>query len=362
MRMANILFVTMDGGGNVPPMLGVATATAGQGHRVHVAGHAQLRGEVERAGLRFQPYQSARAWDSTREQSALQWLPMLNDVNIGADIRRLCAADRPDAAVVDCMLLPALRAVQEAGIPHAVFTHTFRGYMNGPHRFGAGTAARLYGYRVARMWNSADLNIVTTVRWLDPESQRSQPGNVRWVGAVVTTPGPPQRDDPPLVLVTMSTNGFRGQRGTVERIINALATLPVRAVVTTGGVLDPLTLPTVHNVDVVGYIDHGELMPKCSLLIGHGGHSTTFRALAHDLPILVMPASLLSDQRMIGRSIEAAGAGLTIRRSASTDSIRSAVTSLLTEPAWRDAAARIGEEVRASDAACDAARLIAGLT
>jgi UDP:flavonoid glycosyltransferase YjiC (YdhE family) len=360
--MKDILFVTMDGGGNVPPMLGVAAALADQGHRVRLVGHACLRGQVERAGLTFQAYQGVKAWDSTREQSALRWAPMLNDAAIGAEVRRLCAHDTPDAAVVDCMLLPAIRAVQEADIPHAVFTHTFRGYMNGLHRFGAGTAARLYGYRITRLWNSADLNIVTTVRSLDPAARRMQPANLRWVGAVVARPEPPRRGEPPLVLVSTSTNGFRGQRRTVGRIINALATLPLRAIVTTGGVLNPATVPGASNVDVVGYVDHGELMPMCSLLIGHGGHSSTLRALAHDLPTLVIPASPLSDQRMIGRSIAAAGAGLTVGRSASTNSIRDAVNSLLSEAKWRNAAARIGEEVRATDAAGEAARLITGLT
>ena len=362
MKMADIVFVTMDGGGNVPPMLEVAAAVANQGHGVRVAGHARLRGEVERAGLPFRGYANAWDWDSTREQSALHWVPMFNDRHIGEDVRRMCALDKPDAAVVDCMLLPALRAVRDAGIPHAVFTHTFRGYVNGLHRLGAGTASRLYGYRITTMWNSADLNIVATLSRLDPASRRPQPDNLRWVGPIIAAPGSPQRDDPPLVLVSMSTNGFRGQRRTVERVINALAALPVRAVVTTGGVLNPNDLPKAANVDVVGYVDHGELMPRCSLVVGHGGHSSSFRALAHDLPLLVIPASPLSDQRMIGASIAAAGAGLTLRRTASTEAIRRAITSLLTTPEYRSAATRIGTEVRAIDAADQAARLIIGLT
>ena len=360
--MADILFVTMDGGGNVPPMLEVAAAVANQGHRVRVAGHARLRDEVERAGLPFHGYANAREWDSTREQSPLHWVPMFNDRHIGEDVRRMCALDRPDAAVVDCMLLPALRAVQEARIPHAVFTHTFRGFVNGLHRLGAGTASRLYGYRVTTMWNSADLNIVATLPRLDPASRRPRPDNLRWVGPIIAAPGSPQREDWPLVLVSMSTNGFRGQRRTVERVINALASLPVRAVVTTGGVLNPNDLPKAANVDVVGYVDHGELMPRCSLVVGHGGHSSSFRALAHDLPLLVIPASPLSDQRMIGASIAAAGAGLTLRRTASTEVIRRAITSLLTAPEYRSAATRIGAVVRASDAADQAACLIIALT
>lgn len=359
--MADVLFVTMDGGGNVPPMLGVAGALAAPGHRVRVVGHERLRAEVERTGLPFHAYDRARDWDSTREQSALKWVPMFNDAHIGAEVRQMCALDRPDVAVVDCMLLPALRAVQDANIPNVVFTHTFRGYMNGLHRIGAGTAARLYGYRISRMWDSADLNVVASVRGLDPGSRRRPPDNVRWVGPVVDSHAPHRSDGLPLVLVSMSTNGFRGQRRTVSRVINALSTLPLRAIVTTGGVLDPDSLPKARNVDVVGYVDHGELMPKCSLLIGHGGHSSTFRALAHDMPTLVIPASPLSDQRMIGTAISAAGAGMTLSRSASTTSIRRAVDILLTEPGWRDAAARIGADIRATDAAGEAAELITGL-
>lgn len=60
--MADVLFVTMDGGGNVPPMLGVAAAVAARGHRVRVLGHERLRVEVERAGLPFLAYVTAREW------------------------------------------------------------------------------------------------------------------------------------------------------------------------------------------------------------------------------------------------------------------------------------------------------------
>ncbi len=116
---------------------------------------------------------------------------MLNDAHIAEEIRQLCATERPSVAVVDCMLLPALSAVQESGIPHAVLSHTFRGYLNGMHRLGVGSAARLYGYRISELWNAADLNLVTTVAWLDPESRRPQPDNVRWIGAAVPGGEPP---------------------------------------------------------------------------------------------------------------------------------------------------------------------------
>lgn len=360
--MADILFVTMDGGGNVPPLLAVAAAVSARGHRVRVAGHECLSGEVGRAGLRFEAYRGVRPWDSTREQSPLRWVPMFNDRHIADEVERLCRESRPAVAVADCMLLPALAALQKNNIRHAVFTHTFRGYMNRMHRYGAGTAARLYGYRIAKLWNAADVNIVATVPRLDPDSRRRQPGNVRWVGAVVSgSPAQPE-PGPPLVLVSMSTNGFRGQRRTLSRIMEALAALPVRAIVTTGGVIDPADLPVLPDIDVVGYVDHAEVMPQCSLLIGHGGHATTLRALAHDIPVLVIPASMMADQRLIGNAVAHAGAGLVLSRSATTATLTDNITRLVTESRWRTAAAGIGQELRSADAASTAADLIEGLS
>lgn len=275
---ADVLFVTMDGGGNVPPMLAVASAVVAAGHRVRVTGHARLADEVTGAGLSFSPYRGARPWDSTREQSPLKWVPMFNDRNIADEVERLCAERRPDVAVVDCMLLPALQTLQRNNIRNVVFSHTIRGYLNRMHRYGAGTAALLYGYRIGKLWNAADLNIVTTLERLDPDSRRRQPSNVRWVGAVVSGRPALPSTDRPLVLVSMSTNGFRGQRRTLARVIAALADLPVHAVVTTGGVIDPAELPTAPHIEVVGYVDHGSLMTQCAVLVGHGGHATTVRA------------------------------------------------------------------------------------
>lgn len=357
---AEFLFVTMDGGGNVPPLLRIAAAVSERGHHVSVLGHARLSDTVRAAGLPFEPYQTARQWDPIAEQSALRWVPMFNDADIATEVSRRCAANRPDVAVIDCMLLPAIKSVQRAGITNAVFTHTIRGYINGLHRLGAGTAARLYGHSAKRLWNSSDVNIVTTVRRLDPGARGRQPPNIEWVGPVVD--GHSSRpSDPPLVLVSLSTNGFRGQRHTLERVIAALARLPVRAIVTTGGVIDPRDLPSAPNIEVIGYADHAEILPHCSLLIGHGGHATTFRALAHDVPVLFLPSSALSDQWMIALAISRAGAGRVLPRFAGPRAIRTAIDTLLADPHLHAAATRIGSEIRQSDAAARATDLLIAL-
>jgi UDP:flavonoid glycosyltransferase YjiC (YdhE family) len=57
------------------------------------------------------------------------------------------------------------------------------------------------------------------------------------------------------------------------------------------------------------------------------------------------------DQPMIGRAVAAAGAGLTLPKTAPADGIRDAVQRLLTEPAFAQVAGRIGARLREQDGA-----------
>lgn len=359
--MADLLYVTADMGGNVQPMLGVAAATAALGHRVRVIGHEQLREEITAAGLDFVPYTTVRQWDSTKTQIPIAWVPMLNDSAMADDVRTECERRRPDVAIVDCLLFPAQDAVAKLGIPRVVLTHTIREYVDRTRKvryFGASVPANLYGYRPARLWDSADLNLVTTLRDLDPARDRPQPANLEWTGPVLPPAVDAVPQNPPHMLVSLSTNGFPGQRGTLKRIIQALAHLPVQATVTTAGVFDQETFDAPDTVTVTGYADHSALLARSSLLIGHGGHSTTFRALSHGIPVLVLPASSFLDQRMIGVSLRDAGVGNVLRRSASSSTIAEATQELLSDNGLAGRVRELGARIRATDGASQAASRI----
>ncbi|MDL9938242.1 glycosyltransferase [Gordonia sp. ABSL1-1] len=359
--MPELLFVTADAGGNVQPMVDIARASRSRGAAVRVIGHEQLRKQVERGGLEFVPYVSTKPWDSVKEQSPLWWPRMLNDRGIGRDVAVACADRRPDAVVVDCFLNPAHAVVHDLGIPLVVLTHTVREYIYRTTKFrylGAATPAYLYGYQPNRLWDSADLNIVTAERELDPARGRRQPTNLEWVGAVLPPAVEAVAEPSPHVLVSLSTNGFPGQDKILRRIIAALGTLDVRATVTTGDVYDPADFDAPDNVTVTGFADHGELMRSTSLLIGHGGHSTTFRALAHGIPVIVMPANPLLDQRMIGVALRDAGLGQVLWSSARPATIAKAATTLLTDGALRTRVAEFGARLRAGDAAATSAARI----
>jgi UDP:flavonoid glycosyltransferase YjiC (YdhE family) len=353
--MASILAVTWDGGGNVAPMLGIAEELCRRGHRVRVLGHPNQRDTLTGAGWEFVSYQRARPWSSGEPATGIRFLckflfGVFTDPGIGHDVRAELAREPVDLALVDSMTLAALRATEEAGVPTAVLMHSFHRYHTHAWARGPiGAVAALRGMRPGRLWDSADRVLVATDRDLDPINEHRLPANVRHTGVVQT---PPRLADPggkPVVLVSLSTIYFDGQAAALQAILDALTGLPIRVIVTTGAV-PPQQLTPPPGIEVHQHIPHDDIMPSASLVIGHGGHATTMRALAHDLPLLILPMHPLLDQPMIGKAVAAAGAGRVLPKTANPDQIRAAVCALLENGPHR-AAATIGRRVRAQNGA-----------
>ncbi|WP_285648255.1 nucleotide disphospho-sugar-binding domain-containing protein [Actinomycetospora sp. NBRC 106375] len=356
--MARVLAVTWDGGGNVPPLLGVATQLVRRGHEVRVLGHAGQRDDVEAAGLAFVAYRHARPWAATDPLSgprhALAYVALFSDRGPGRDV----AAEVGDVDLVlaDAMSLAALQAAQRAGVPTVVLVHLFRRYLTAVWARGPmGLAAAVRGMRPTRLWDAARRVLVASDPVLDPGAPGSLSGNVRYVGPV----GPPVRPaavrSEPLVLVSLSTIFYPGQEDLLARLLEALAPLPLRVVVTTGPAVDPDALDAPSNAEIVRYRPHGELMPQASLVVSHGGHSTAMLALAHDLPVLVLPLHPQLDHPLVGAAIADAGAGRVLPAASDPPAIRDAVRELVADGPHRGAAAAIGARLRARDGAAVAA-------
>ena len=79
------------------------------------------------------------------------------------------------------------------------------------------------------------------------------------------------------------------------------------------------------------------------------------QALAHDLPMVLMPMHPMLDQPMVARSVEAAGAGRVVRKKADADDLAPVIAELLADGPHRAAAARLGAEIRAMPGAANAA-------
>jgi UDP:flavonoid glycosyltransferase YjiC (YdhE family) len=212
-------------------------------------------------------------------------------------------------------------------------------------------------------WDSAELSLAATLPSLDPAGQGRLPANLRFTGPTIDPPATHDLEShEPAVLVSLSTCMFPGMPAALQRILDATADLEARVVVTTGPAIDPSTLRAAANQEVHRFVPHDELMPQVSLLVGHGGHATTMRALAHDLPVVVMPMHPLLDQPMVGRSVARAGAGELVRKRARPAHLRRVITRLLAHGPHRQAAAVLGAEIRRLEGTRSAADLIEALT
>jgi UDP:flavonoid glycosyltransferase YjiC (YdhE family) len=351
--MAEILFVTWDGGGNVPPALGIAAELKSRGHGVRVLGHARQQPSLEAAGFEVAPTRHAREFSALDNNSPLALVAAFGDRGLGRDVLE-ALADRPaDVVVVDCLLFGVMAELRDADMSYVVLEHLYDAYLRGGWMKGPmGLGMRLKRLQPTRSLAEARLRLVASLPSLDPSGAGPSP-DLTYVGPVV--PFSARVEGDPMVLVSLSTYRFPRMGECLQTILDACAGLDARIVVTTGPVVDPAELRAPANAEVHRFVPHAELMPRASLVVGHGGHGTTMQALAHDLPIVLMPMHPMLDQPMVARSVAAAGAGRVVRKKATADELAPVIAELLAEGPHRAAAARLGAEIRSMSGATNAA-------
>jgi UDP:flavonoid glycosyltransferase YjiC (YdhE family) len=360
--MSDVLFVTWDGGGNLPPALGIARELLRRGDVPRFLGHSTQRAAVESAGIAFESFSRGRPWDSSKPRStpaALMGLTgIFTDKGIAQDAVESAARQRTDVVVVDCLLFRALKAVTAAGLTTVSLVHTFQHYLDRSTARGpVAILSTLRGVRPKAAWAAADLRLVCALPQLDRAPSESCAEKTVQIGPVWQGDPAPAAAvaGRPRVLVSMSTCWFPGQLETLQTVLDAVGSLPVDVVVTTGPATDPARLRPAVNTEVRAYVDHAELMPRMSMVVGHGGHSTAMRALSYDLPLLILPMHPLLDQAMVGEAIAGFGAGRVLARKSSSADIATAITELVEDGPHRLAAARLGAAIRERDGAVAAA-------
>ncbi|MBM7504347.1 glycosyltransferase [Agromyces aurantiacus] len=371
--MARFLSVLPLAGGNVPPTLLILRELESRGHRVRILGHAALRPEIERAGLdagRLEPFDHARPWNPRAAEpgvrSMLAWLPLASDRGIARDLEAAIGRERPDALLIDCMVPGSLDAAHHSGIPTALLLHTLLGYWEDQWsaRAPMGLWLRVAGAHPLRGDRTPRTLILTTDPELDPPGEGRIPRDrIAQVGPIIPDASPRDLEGVGAgrVLVAFSTIGYPGQVDVLARVMRALADEGVEALVTTGPAVDPARLPAMPGIDVRAWGDHGELLRSARLLVGHGGHGTTMRALAAGVPVLVVPMTRHADHHLVARAVERAGLGAQVAKDAAPDRLRDAIRRVLADPEMTVRTRAWADRRHGSSGAQRAAELLEGL-
>lgn len=363
--MSKILWACWDGGGNLPPSLGIGRALRDRGHAVVFTGRPEMVGRVRAAGLATRELTQAYAL-----LDRFSWHPLarvfgyLGSPAVGEEIISVVREEAPDAVVIDAMFGAALDVAPQFNTPTAVVVHTFvrrmyDAWKGNLTRQSDGRAQSGFAKLppIEELWGARDLVHANTLAVLDGAAttplanlRHGAPVLLEETRAVAPQLPWPANDTRPLVLLSFSTVHEQRSPLMLQRALDALGTLPVRIVATTGDIVDSADLTPPPNAALLRYASHDALLPHVAMILTHGGHGTAMRALRHGVPMVLTPA-LADDQPFVGAAVQEWGAGRALPKEPAVDDIVAAVRAVLDGPGYRDAAKRLAPLLAGVDGA-----------
>jgi UDP:flavonoid glycosyltransferase YjiC (YdhE family) len=311
--------------------------------------------------------------------------------------RERVRAVRPDAVVADILTLAPALAGELEGVPVATLVpHVHPGTPHGwaPYSMGARLPRTAIGRRLWTLTDAivgrgleqgrAELN-ETRRRLGLPPLAHVHGGLSRTLCMVGTFPqleyprrwepwehvvGPlfweqpfddvePPPGDAPLVLVAPSTSQDPEQR-LLRAAVEGLAGEDVRVLASTNRRPPAEPVAVGPNTRLVDWVSYARTMPRCDVVVCHGGHGTVARALAAGCVVVVVPAA--GDMNENAARVDWAGVGVRLpRRLATPGAVRLAVRAALAQPRLRARARELAAWSAQHDGAARAAALVEGL-
>lgn len=383
-KVFSFLFVTWEGGGNVPPVLGLAARLIQRGHRVRVLTEPCLEKAVTGISADYEVFQNYFTRTDSRIDLIQDWnarpltIPSVENIlispayGVAQEVLRSLKKAHTDIVVADFMMPGALLAAEVLGIKRVVLFHMPE-YLPGPGRPPGGmgllpsdtTLGRLRDRILTAIFNrvlnqylpsmnasrirlglpelssltelyhQADLRLIQTAKAFDAPITPA-PANLHYVGPVLDDPawlGEPENlwsesDQRPLVVVSFSTT-FQNQKAVLMTIIEAVSKLDIRCLMTLGPAMSKEDFNLPDNVIAKIGVPHSQVFPLAKAVITHAGHGTVMRALSHGLPLVCLPMG--RDQLDNATLVAHRGAGLKLKSGAAPKTIRRALVRVLNE-------------------------------
>lgn len=164
-----------------------------------------------------------------------------------------------------------------------------------------------------------------------------------------------KRSPSPKVLVSIGTTFDHAHKTAFFRkVAEALGNEPLTVVVVSE---KDLLAEWPANFIVQNRVPQLELLPWLDTVICHGGHNTVCESLLFGLPLVVIPIAY--DQSHVASQVTRAGCGLRLNfRRFRTADLKNAVWSVIREPGYRLAAARIKDSFEKAGGAAAAAAVL----
>lgn len=375
-----ILFSSTRGAGHVHPLLPYARALKQRGHDVFVAAPESVRPTIEASGLAHAPFNHvgdealAPIWARFRQVPPEEALRIaMSEIFAGLNastalpkLLDLMRSFKPDLVVRDSVEFGSLIAAESLAVPHARIAVHLCSFEEAIPRQTAASLDTLRGQvglapdqsesvRSEPVFSAFPASMEDPSVTLARAPFRAQ---MPLMATATSTPSfEPSRDGLPLIYITFGTiaAGTPETRIVYRAAVEAMADLPVRALLTTGPAMEAGALGSVpSNVRVEAWVPQHEVLPHAAVVMCHGGSGTVLGTLAAAVPLVLAP--LFADQPYNAEQLARVGAGVAVAvKDAAT--LRAAVIRVLEEAAFRNAARRLADEMAqlpTLDAAVDA--------
>lgn len=378
-----MLFSTTAGSGHFGPLIPIARACVAAGHQVQVAAPASFASAVARTGLAHAPFADVppevvgpifRRLPELSFQAANA--TVIADVFARLDaqaalpgVTELVATTGPDLIVRESCEFGSLAAAERAGVPHvevAIGMGPILGAFGPILSAPLGELGDLAGLPADRLVQAlADADRFTTVpalldgsgpeavgRPLAPDSRAGVVHRFRDPAArsaAARLPEPWGDPEHPLVYVTFGSvaAGLGPFAAVYRQMLQCLADLPIRVLMTTGGDGGVPVDPVPANAHVERWWPQADVMPAASAVVGHGGFGTTMLALAAGVPQVVAPL-FASDQVANAERVAGVGAGIQLPAGpAAVPDVPVALTRVLADSELRARAGAVAVAVAA---------------
>lgn len=386
--MSRFLFLPMPGLGHLNPTLAVATELVSRGHQVTYVLPDQFRETVAATGADLVEYTAPPFQPPKQGEPVLGHLAVLMQQlmataeQVAPLLLDLYDRERPDLVVGEnfsiwgTLLVAAqsARAVQlSASYPPGPLSPVTRRFA------AAGTAgpppidttrlaavADLYGVRVADpaslIWGHTLPTVVfmpaefhpdhealgAAVHFVGPALGRPEPADGLDLSAWETTPG---------VYVSLGT-AFNERKEFFQACLEAFAHSDRPVLVNHGRRLAAADFPDVpDNVVLASHVPQLRVLERAAAFVTHGGMGGTMEAIFHGVPMVVIPQMV--EQAATADRVVELGLGVQLDPADATpDALAKAVDTVVSDPAYRAACARMGALARAAGGAPAAADVL----
>ena len=373
-----ILFTTTGGMGNFYPLVPLAQALRNQGHQLAFATPARFGPVVEATGFAAIPAGLNMTFREYREQLG-PLPPGANEVAevfvnglagpMLADLLRIIPEWRPDLLVHDGVEFAAPAAGEMLNIPHVAHNLILVGYS--PELWDILVRHEYAAFRRAHGL-PPDLQYREYFRYMYlqhvPERITPLPASIADRSHLIRPEFPAEASsglpvwssqlaDVPTVYVTLGTV-FNQTKGLIETILAALGQGEYNLVVTVGTERDPHEFGSQPStVHIERYVPQAAILPRCDVVVCHGGSGTLLGALACGKPMLIIPLSgdhFPSAERLLALEV----AEVLQAPEANVQSIHTSVQRVLSTARYQEQASVIKEDIAMMPSPHEVARVL----